>query len=74
MKEEKEVLEKLGQNIGSKVTTSANIQLIKVIPFLVNNFSKRFLRKLALCFEKQTFLNNEIVFEEDDCKAPNSSY
>lgn len=52
MKEEKEVLEKLGLNIGSKVTTSANIQLIKQIPFLVNNFSKKFLRKLALCFEK----------------------
>ncbi|KAL4498459.1 hypothetical protein ABPG72_013265 [Tetrahymena utriculariae] len=71
-KEEKEVLEKLGPSIRDKITTSANIQLIKQVPFLINNFSRRFLSKLALQMQKETYLNNEIIFEENDYYVTNN--
>ncbi|EAS02717.2 cation channel family protein (macronuclear) [Tetrahymena thermophila SB210] len=71
-KEEKEVLDKLGPNIRDKITISANIQLIKQVPFLINNFSRRFLSKLALQMQKETYLNNEIIFEENDFYVTNN--
>ncbi|KAL4448668.1 hypothetical protein ABPG74_012757 [Tetrahymena malaccensis] len=71
-KEEKEVLDKLGPSIRDKIIISANIQLIKQVPFLINNFSRRFLSKLALQMQKETYLNNEIIFEENDYYVTNN--
>lgn len=64
--EEKEAQEKLSSNMRDKIIISANIQLIKQIPFLFNNFSRPFLRSLALKLNKETYFNNELIFEEDD--------
>lgn len=50
---------------------SANIQILKQVPFLINNFSRKFLRKLAFHMEKATYLNNEAIFEENEYQTTN---
>ena len=64
--EEKKILEKLSQNLKEEILFEGHKYILNKMPFLTENFSEDFQRKLICVIDENRYIPNEIIYLKGD--------
>ncbi|EGR27772.1 hypothetical protein IMG5_189460, partial [Ichthyophthirius multifiliis] len=66
LQQEKEIYNKLSNEIKDKIKLSINLQILNKSRIFKDNFSEKFIRNLSLQFNQIDFVNEEYIYKEGD--------